>query len=62
MPKECIGCGQDVPGPENENQSGEWCIFGECPITDFDGVNRLREAFQNSQKKADGEIRAGGQP
>jgi hypothetical protein len=44
MAKECVGCGKDVPGPENENESGDWCVFGDCEIVDFDGVNRLRVA------------------
>ncbi len=48
--KVCIGCGRDIPGPQDENQSGEWCVFGDCQIEDFEGVNRLREQFLEAQK------------
>lgn len=43
---ECIGCGLTIWTPKNENESGEWCpLGGRCEITDFEGVNRLREAY-----------------
>lgn len=51
MRKICIGCGKDVPGPGDENQSGEWCTFGDCEIIDFEGVNRLRRAVIEIQEK-----------
>lgn len=42
----CMGCGARIWKKENENESGEFCTrSGECEITDFEGVNRLREAF-----------------
>lgn len=44
--RECIGCGYTIWTPKNENESGEWCTTGgTCEITDFEGVNRLREAY-----------------
>lgn len=52
--KTCIGCGKDVPGPENENESGDWCAFGDCAIQDFEGAERLRQAFAESTKKEKG--------
>jgi len=48
----CIGCGSDIWTEKNENESGEWCRSnGQCEITDFEGVNRLREAFFDSEAK-----------
>lgn len=48
----CIGCGSDIWTEKNENESGEWCVSnGQCEITDFEGVNRLRQAFLDSEKK-----------
>lgn len=41
---ECIGCGQQIWTPNNENESGEWCHSGgECEIRSFEGAERLRE-------------------
>lgn len=53
MDRECIGCGKDIPGKGDENQSGEWCVFGDCEIEDGDweAVNRLRRAVLDIQKK-----------
>ena len=43
---ECIGCGATIWTLKNEHESGEFCTrSGECEIRDFEGVNRLREAF-----------------
>lgn len=42
----CFGCGARIWTPKNENESGEFCSrSGECKIRNFEGVNRLREAF-----------------
>ena len=46
-----MGCGKDIPGPQDENQSGEWCVFGTCAITDFEGVNRLAAAVREIQER-----------
>lgn len=49
--KQCIGCGKDIWTKEHENESGDWCTGdGQCQIEDFEGVNRLREAFLDAQK------------
>ena len=43
---DCFGCGAQIWTPKNENESGEFCSRnGECEITDFEGVNRLKEAY-----------------
>lgn len=51
MRQVCIGCGRDIPGPGDENQSGEWCSLGQCQITDFEGVNRLARAVREIQER-----------
>jgi hypothetical protein len=39
---ECIGCGQQIWTPLNENESGEWCHSGgDCEIRSFEGAERL---------------------
>lgn len=40
----CVGCGGRIFKPHYEHDSGQWCPGrGSCRITDFEGVNRLRD-------------------
>lgn len=55
MRKICVGCGKRIPGPQDENQSGIWCILGDCRIVDFEGINRLRAKVLELEKNAEKE-------
>ncbi len=52
MSEKCVGCGHTIfVREQHEHQERKFCITGTCPITDFEGVNRLREAFQNFSRR-----------